>query len=34
MTCRWGASRTSFSKAIMQVVSHGSKAVYGEQVMH
>ena len=32
--CRWGASRTSISGAIMRVVCHGSKAAYGEQVMH
>ena len=33
MTCRWGASCTSFSKAIMQIVYHGSKAVYGQRVI-
>ena len=34
MTCRWGVSCTSISRAIMQVVYHGSQAVYGEQDMH
>ena len=33
-TCRWSVPRTFIAEAIMQVVYHGSKAVYEEQIMH